>query len=375
MATAPKPFYYQLDGTVIGPVTGIDLRDAALAGNVAPTTLIANDPDGEWIAAIRIRGLFNESGKPLPHPLETQQHLASASSPQTSGTLEASARSECEPEQSRGRAEWYVQISDRQIGPLTDEQLAHMAANGRLREDDMVRLGKDGRWTKASETRGVGFSSGPPISPSIQTATQRPQDSHHEEFSARKPETSLPSRQHISSGKPLSATVAWVLWPIAFFLFFASFLVMGIAESFGSIPVFLLGALGLSAYMILAAIYVSWLILDVSVLQATQRQNSVDQPTRLNFSPVWCLPFVNSCLCGPLLFPLSMIHLLHDRKRVLEHLAGEANVRPIRWATIKDACSHRDSIVALVLTWVLTLIVLLVQLFQIAATVFAAEST
>jgi hypothetical protein len=69
----PNRFFYQIDSTIIGPVTGIDLRDATLAGNVVPETLIANDPDGEWVSAIRIRGLFDERGRPLPHPPETCQ--------------------------------------------------------------------------------------------------------------------------------------------------------------------------------------------------------------------------------------------------------------------------------------------------------------
>jgi hypothetical protein len=75
MNTAPKQFYYQLDGSVIGPVTGVELRNAALAGNVFPSTLVANDPNGEWVLAKFAEGLFDEGGMPLPHPPGTNQLL------------------------------------------------------------------------------------------------------------------------------------------------------------------------------------------------------------------------------------------------------------------------------------------------------------
>ena len=78
MNTAPKHFYYQINGSVIGPVTGIELRNAALAGNVVPSTLVANDPNGEWLLAVFVNGLFDEGGTPLPHPPGTSQFLESS---------------------------------------------------------------------------------------------------------------------------------------------------------------------------------------------------------------------------------------------------------------------------------------------------------
>lgn len=86
----PKQFYYQFDGSVIGPVTGIALRNAALAGNVVSTTLISHSPTGGWIPAARVRGLFDERGKPLPHPPEPSQSLeASEPSPHVERPREA----------------------------------------------------------------------------------------------------------------------------------------------------------------------------------------------------------------------------------------------------------------------------------------------
>ena len=68
-------FYYQKDGNVIGPMTGIDLREAAFTGAVLPATLISNNKGGPWFAAGRADGFFNKEGKPLPHPRETLQEI------------------------------------------------------------------------------------------------------------------------------------------------------------------------------------------------------------------------------------------------------------------------------------------------------------
>ena len=70
---APKQFYYQIDGSIIGPVNGIQLRQAALAGQIVPVTLVANDPNGKWVTANHVRGLFDESGRPKRHREDDDQ--------------------------------------------------------------------------------------------------------------------------------------------------------------------------------------------------------------------------------------------------------------------------------------------------------------
>ena len=53
-------WYYQHQGSVIGPLTGHELREAALAQSVLPVTLVANNPNGPWDSASRVGGLFSE---------------------------------------------------------------------------------------------------------------------------------------------------------------------------------------------------------------------------------------------------------------------------------------------------------------------------
>src|SRR5688572_23072231 len=75
-------FYYQFQERVVGPVNGIDLREAAFAGKVVNNTLIADEKAMIWVPASHIRGLFDDTGKPLPHPPETQAYLESLRSTQ-----------------------------------------------------------------------------------------------------------------------------------------------------------------------------------------------------------------------------------------------------------------------------------------------------
>lgn len=61
-------FYYRSGKEIVGPLTGIQLREAAFAGLVAEDTLVSNSAQGPWSRALRVKGLFDERGRPLPHP-------------------------------------------------------------------------------------------------------------------------------------------------------------------------------------------------------------------------------------------------------------------------------------------------------------------
>ncbi len=60
-------FFVRTDASIVGPFTGVELREAALAGILFPDSLIAGSPQGPWYPASGI-GLFSEKKTPLPHP-------------------------------------------------------------------------------------------------------------------------------------------------------------------------------------------------------------------------------------------------------------------------------------------------------------------
>jgi len=71
-------FYYRLGESVVGPLTGIELRETAFAGQLTSNTLVATTEDGPWVPANRVNGLYDQNGRPLPHPPEALRILERA---------------------------------------------------------------------------------------------------------------------------------------------------------------------------------------------------------------------------------------------------------------------------------------------------------
>ena len=336
----PTQFYFKHEGNVIGPMTGAELWESAFVGNVVPTTLVATDPNGEWVAAHRVRGLFDESGRPLPHPLGSQQYRSLGGSTHAPITLVGSASSEREPRHSRSASEWYVQFGNRQIGPLTEHQLRQMARDGRLRNTDLVTAGPIHEWTEARHVAGLDFA------PSgLAESAPGPPSCAHPAGSASPtgrsvpplPRATLPSHSIQNSprpslhSQPLSTWFAWVVWPMAFFGMFAAYLLAAYAEHTQNVLLYIIGSLSLSLTLGLHAAYLTWLILDVGILSTTITRLAVRSPVKLHFSPVWGIPIAGLCCPGVLLLPLSVIHLLHDRKKVIKQLTERASDRAVPW--------------------------------------------
>jgi hypothetical protein len=57
-AIMASQWFYKVLGEHLGPVSGAELRNLAQRGVVAPDTLVTNTPNGDWVAAGRVRGLF-----------------------------------------------------------------------------------------------------------------------------------------------------------------------------------------------------------------------------------------------------------------------------------------------------------------------------
>jgi hypothetical protein len=62
-----KEFFYQVMGDVFGPITGVELRERAADGDVAIDTLVRIGSDGQWVHARRLKNLFDDNGRAIPH--------------------------------------------------------------------------------------------------------------------------------------------------------------------------------------------------------------------------------------------------------------------------------------------------------------------
>lgn len=63
-------FFVRIDRAVAGPFTGIELREAALAGIIRHDAVIGGSTEGPWFKAADV-GLFSDKQTPLPHPAGT----------------------------------------------------------------------------------------------------------------------------------------------------------------------------------------------------------------------------------------------------------------------------------------------------------------
>lgn len=66
-----KPWYFQMMGAEIGPLTPAELMDRVKLGQVQPDTLVRSGSDGKWIPADRWKGLLpakQVETEPAPAP-------------------------------------------------------------------------------------------------------------------------------------------------------------------------------------------------------------------------------------------------------------------------------------------------------------------
>jgi hypothetical protein len=60
-------FFVQTDRCISGPFTGVELREAALAGIIGPDAVVGGSQHGPWFRVTDV-GLFSDKKTPLPHP-------------------------------------------------------------------------------------------------------------------------------------------------------------------------------------------------------------------------------------------------------------------------------------------------------------------
>lgn len=179
-------FFYGVDESVIGPVTGIQVRDAALAGQVTPQTLVATDESGPWVPASRVKNLFDADGKALPQPPSvgnTADFWPSEQSP-TTPSPESMPQTVSQPLPPPDRepkpeppplpeptvtpvvarqplvqssdAGWYYLkvgfVDDQAVGPISEQEMLRLSRMGDLRADTQVfhQHRTNGNWVQLS---------------------------------------------------------------------------------------------------------------------------------------------------------------------------------------------------------------------------------
>lgn len=74
-----KPWYFQVMGAEIGPLTSAELKEKVQIGQIQPDTLVRSGTDGKWIPADRWKGLLpskEETPEPPPTPAKEAPETA-----------------------------------------------------------------------------------------------------------------------------------------------------------------------------------------------------------------------------------------------------------------------------------------------------------
>ena len=146
-------WYCQLMGTELGPFTSKQLLEMARSHRLMPDDSVKKGADGMWVAAHRVKGLFDDASSSTiimaSLPPEVKQALESKQD-----TTKKSAAPE-------SRAiNWYYISDQNKVGPLSFDELVAHGQQGLVKPDSRVWSSKSPKWCEAKDVVGLVF--GPP---------------------------------------------------------------------------------------------------------------------------------------------------------------------------------------------------------------------
>lgn len=87
-----KPWYFQVMGTEVGPLTSAELMEKVQIGQIQPDTLVRSGKDGKWVPADRWKGLLpSKEEKPEPPPAPAKESSEATSAKTESGAAASTA--------------------------------------------------------------------------------------------------------------------------------------------------------------------------------------------------------------------------------------------------------------------------------------------
>ena len=173
LMSLPQDFFVELEGAVDGPMSGIEVRELALNGKVTPETRIGLSQTGDsklsWFPAKRLSGLFDATGKALPHPPLTQAYMKGASSAADSSqeskshqvfgdgpdAIEPVAALETASVSEHQTHRWHYSHDGQAVGPVSYDQLLAEYRTQKVSAQTLVWREGFEDWTLAAEVPGL----------------------------------------------------------------------------------------------------------------------------------------------------------------------------------------------------------------------------
>jgi len=144
-------WHYERQGESCGPVSFDELRRLAVSGLIQPDSLVWKAGMPEWLSAAQVEGLFSSAGSPLLSPPQTTPPAPEAEVPVADDR-------------------WHYECQGERCGPMSFDELLHLANAGRIGPDSLTWKRGMADWTPAGLVAGLfplqPENSGQPTSPS-----------------------------------------------------------------------------------------------------------------------------------------------------------------------------------------------------------------
>lgn len=144
-------WYCRLMGTELGPFNSKQLLEMARSHQLMPDDSVKKEADGTWVAAHRVKGLFDD-------PSSSTIIMASLP-PDVQQALERKQEAQEETPTAQPRPiKWYYISDQHKVGPLSFDELVVHGRKGLVKPKTRVWSSKSPKWCEAKDVEGLVFA-------------------------------------------------------------------------------------------------------------------------------------------------------------------------------------------------------------------------
>ena len=143
-------WYCRLMGTELGPFTSKQLLEMARSHRLMPDDSVKKGADGMWVAAHRVKGLFDDASASTIIMASLPPEVKKALESKQVTTKEAAAP---EPRPIK----WYYISDQNKVGPLSFDELVAHGRHGRVKPESRVWSSTSPKWCEAKDIEGLVF--------------------------------------------------------------------------------------------------------------------------------------------------------------------------------------------------------------------------
>jgi hypothetical protein len=143
-------WYCRLMGTELGPFTSKQLLEMARSHRLTPHDSVKKGAEGMWVAAHRVKGLFDDAS--------ASTIIMASLPPEVKSALESKQEKAKEAAAPELRAiKWYYISDQNKVGPLSFDELVARGREGLVKPESRVWSSTSPKWCEAKDIEGLVF--------------------------------------------------------------------------------------------------------------------------------------------------------------------------------------------------------------------------